>query len=200
VVAGAWMTYIVLGLCAYPALALFEYASLHKIPVLKAVMSIVAVILPSVALTAVCLDAAKFSVPDRLSSLGWVLAALSAGLWLYSMFGEIPFAKTYLNVGHGEVLITRGTYALVRHPAVLWFGLFSLGLLLATRSSLLRLAAPIWWLADALYVWGEEKWYLQRVFPGYAAYQRTTPMLLPRLSSLRRCLKTMTHQRDDPEV
>jgi protein-S-isoprenylcysteine O-methyltransferase Ste14 len=163
-------------------------------------MGIVAVIVPSVSLAAVCLDGAKFSVPGTLSSLGWVMALWFAGLWLYSMFWEIPFAKTYLDAGHGDVLIAHGTYALTRHPAVLWFGLFLLGLVLATRSSLLRLAAPIWWLADALYVWGEEKWYLQRVFPAYAAYQRTTPMLLPTLGSLLRCLKTIGHHREDPGV
>lgn len=194
------VTYIVLGLCGYPALALFEYASWRKMGVLKVVMAIVAVILPSVALAAVCLDAARFSVPGILSSLGWVLAALSVGLWLYSMFWEIPFANTYVNAGHGDVLITHGTYALTRHPTVLWLGFILLGLVLATRSSLLRLAAPIWWLADVLYVWGEERWYLRRVFAGYAAYQRTTPMLLPTLGSLRRCVKTIAHHGEDAGV
>jgi protein-S-isoprenylcysteine O-methyltransferase Ste14 len=189
-----------LGLCAYPALAVFEYASWRGMAVLKVVMGIVAVIVPSLALTAACLDAAKFPVPAILSSLGWVLAILSAGLWLYSMFWEIPFAQTYANPGHGDRLVTQGTYALVRHPAVLWFGFFLLGLALATRSSLLRLAAPIWWLADVLYVWGEEKWYLQRVFAGYAAYQRTTPMLLPTLGSLRRCLRTITQHGENGGV
>jgi protein-S-isoprenylcysteine O-methyltransferase Ste14 len=181
-------------------LALFEYASWRKIALLKAMMGITAVILPGVSLGAVCLDAAEFSVPGAVSSLGWVLAALFAGLWLYSMFWEIPFARTYLSAGSGDVLITHGTYALTRHPAVLWFGFFLLSLMLATRSSLLRLAAPTWWLADALYVWIEEKWYLQRVFPGYAAYQRTTPMLWPTLGSLRRCMKTLTHHGGDPGV
>jgi len=194
------MTCILLGLCAYPALAVFEYASWHRMAVLKLVMGIVALTVPGVALTAVCLDAAKFSVPAVLSSLGLVLAVSSAGLWLFSMFWEIPFARTYASPGRGDRLVTQGTYALVRHPAVLWFGFFLLGLTLATRSSLLRLAAPVWWLADVLYVWGEERWYLRRVFAGYDAYQHTTPMLLPTRGSFRRCLRTITQHGENGGV
>jgi len=194
------VAYIVLGLCAYPALALFEYASWRNIAVLKGLMGIVAIALPSASLLAMCRDGAKFSLPGTLSALGWVLAALFAGLWLYSMFWEIPLGETYLSGGHGHVLITEGTYALVRHPTVLWFGFFLLGLVLATRSALLRVAAPIWWLADVLYVWAEERWYLRRVFPGYAAYQRSTPMWLPTWRSLRRCLTTVLQRENHKEV
>jgi protein-S-isoprenylcysteine O-methyltransferase Ste14 len=190
---GSMMTYILLGLCAYPALATFEYASLKKIAGLKQIMAILAIVVPCLSLGGMCLDSRKFSLPACFSWLGWVLAGIFAFAWIYSMFVEIPFAKTYIHSGHGDQLITTGTYALSRHPAVLWFALFLLGLVLATRSTLLLVAAPIWLAADALYVHAEEKLYLERVFPNYGEYQQETPILLPTPRSFRRCLNTVRH-------
>jgi protein-S-isoprenylcysteine O-methyltransferase Ste14 len=192
--------YIVLGLCAYPALAAFEYASLRGIGALKTLMGLVTVVLPTVSFWAILRHPEKFSAPVELVWLGVVLTVLSVGLWLYSMFFEIPFNETYVQAGHGDRLITHGTYALTRHPAVLWFGLMMLGLVLVTRSSLLRVGAPLWWLADVLYVWAEEKWFLSRVFPEYEVYQSTTPMLWPTRRSVRRFLRRIRYQADGSEV
>ncbi len=188
------MTYIVLGLCAFPALALFEYASLKKIAVLKQVMGVLAFALLGFSLAVVCLDSRKFALPRYLSWAGWVVVGVFGFMLVYSIFCEIPFAKTYVHSGYGDQLITSGTYALCRHPGVVWFALFLLGLLLATRSRLLLLAAPTWLAADVLYVWAEEKFYLEKVFTHYKEYQQETPMLLPTLRSIRRCLRTT---RDD---
>ncbi len=194
------MKYILLGLCAWPAFAVFEYASLKKIAGLKQVMATLTVVLSGSSLVVLCVDGEKLALPSSLPWLGRVLAVVFGLLWFYSMFIEIPFAVTYLRSGHGDRLITTGTYALARHPTVLWFALFLVGLVLATRSRLLLLAAPIWLAVDVLYVWMEEKLFLEKVFTDYQDYQRRTPMLSPTPRSLRRFLKTVRHhQQQHPE-
>ncbi len=188
------MAYILLGLCAYLALALFEWASLRGMAALKVIMAVLVLLISVVSHTAIGLSPRKFTLSSGLSVLGWAMAVMFACLWLYSMFGEIPFAKTYLGAGHGDRLVTTGTYALCRHPTVLWYGMILCGLLLATRSIDLLVAAPIWLAADALYVWAEEKLFLRRMFADYEQYQRQTPMLLPTGGSVRCWLRTMNNQ------
>jgi len=63
---------------------------------------------------------------------------------IHSIVPTIPFVKTHVNSGHGDQLITTGSHALFRHSGVMWFALFLLGLLIATRLVLLGQAAPIW--------------------------------------------------------
>lgn len=194
------MKYVLLGLCAWPAFAVFEYASLKKIAGLKQVMATLTVALSASSFVVMCVDGEKLALPSSLPWLGRVLAVVFGLLWFYSMFIEIPFAVTYVRSGHGDRLITTGTYALARHPAVSWFALFLVGLVLATRSRLLLLAAPIWLAVDVLYVWMEEKLFLEKVFGDYEDYQQRTPMLLPTPRSFRRCLRTLRHhQQDHPE-
>jgi protein-S-isoprenylcysteine O-methyltransferase Ste14 len=91
----------------------------------------------------------------------------------------------------GDKLVKTGTYALVRHPGVLWFGLFLLALVGVSRSKLLLIAAPLWFLLDVLWVWIQERFYFNQMFPGYEQYKRETPMLIPTRESIVRCVKTL---------
>ena len=68
----------------------------------------------------------RFSRPLWLAILGGLLAVCGAGLLFFSLFIEIPARRTYLVPGAGQELVTTGTYALCRHPGVLWFGLLPL--------------------------------------------------------------------------
>jgi len=80
-------------------------------------------------------------------------------------------------------LIKTGTYALVRHPGVIWYVLFLIALLLISRSRLLLIALPIWVFMDVLYVFIQEKFYFPHMFPGYGEYKKETPMLIPNRKS-----------------
>ena len=140
----------------------------------------------------VCLKAERLPLPHWLSWLGWPLLVLSAFLLAYSILLEIPFKQTYATDGVGDRLVKTGTYALVRHPGVLWFGLLLLALMAVTRSKLLLIAAPIWLLMDVLYVWIQERFYFGKMFPGYEQYKRETPMLIPTRESIIHCVKTLS--------
>lgn len=133
----------------------------------------------------------RFNIPGALTIIGWVLLPFSFGLLIYSLFIELSFFSTYIGIGKQQTLITTGTYALVRHPGLLWFGLFLSALLLVSRSRELTLASPIWFGLDLLWVVLQDRFISNRVFIQYRIYQKETPMLLPNYRSLKRCIATL---------
>ncbi len=168
----------------------FELTSTKGIRALKPVLWLMCVSLLGYSLTQVCLRSERFWAPGWLAGLGWGLVLVAVLLLIYSLFVEIPLRHTYLAPGPSLHLVQSGTYALVRHPSVLWYGLLLFSLLLVSRSYLLALALPLWVLLDILWVVLQER-RLRRVFPDYAGYQRTTPMLIPNRQSLRACLRSL---------
>jgi protein-S-isoprenylcysteine O-methyltransferase Ste14 len=95
----------------------------------------------------------------------------------------------------GEKLVKTGTYALVRHPGVLWFGLLLFSLVLISRSQLLLVAAPVWLVIDVLYAWVQDRFFFERMFPGYGAYRAETPMFIPTRRSILRCWGSMGNRK-----
>jgi len=183
--------YILLGSLAFLVAFFFDLAALKGITYLKQAIGLVFVSLFGLALLMVCLTAERFSLPHWLSWVGWPLLILSACLLVYSIFLEIPFKQTYALNGVGDKLVKTGTYALVRHPGVLWFGFFLLALVVISRSRLLLIAAPLWFFLDVLWVWIQDRFYFSQMFPGYEQYKRETPMLIPTRGSIVRCVKTL---------
>lgn len=185
------MAYIGLGALAFLTAGLFELASLRRIPYLKQVSGVVVILLFTYALVRAALHPEKLLVPGWLSAAGWLLAALFTFLLIYSLFLEIPFRKTYADEGASEELVKTGTYALVRHPGVLWLTGLLIALVLASRSRLLLLAVPVWVLMDVLYVWVQDRYIFRQQFVGYGQYQKETPMLVPTPASIGRCWRTI---------
>ena len=105
-------------------------------------------------------------------AVSWVFTILFNLVHIYSIFIEIPFQQTYVEGGVGDELVTTGTYALTRHPGVLWMTLAMIFLVLATRSRLLAIAFPIWSLMNLGWVGLQDAFYFEKVFPGYAQYKR----------------------------
>ena len=195
------MIFLVLGAVPFLVFSLFDLASLRKTPFLKPLILFLSVSLFVFALTMLNLRTERLLLPAAVSLAGWVLAAMFLGLGLYSFFIEIPFRTTYLRKGYGRILVTTGTYALVRHPAVLWFVLFLASLFLATGSKGLLAALPLWGLLDVVHVAIQEKIYLVRVFgQPYREYQRSVPMLIPNSRSIQRCRQTLFGRRSNQAI
>lgn len=186
--------YILLGILGFGTGYSFELASLKRVAAVKPLLGAAAAILLSYSMVMVCLDSARFWLPEWLQAIGWLLLPASAFLLLYSLFLELPFSSTYRAQGAGPRLVTTGTYALVRHPTVPWYALVLLSLLLVTRSELLLLALPIWVFLDIAWVVLQERLLLGRVFPEYEEYRRTTPMLVPNRRSMLACLRSLRTQ------
>ena len=176
--------YILLGILGFIAGYGFGLASSKGTTRLKPVLAIAVAGLLTYSTVIVSLDSGRFWLPAWLQAVGGVLLAVSLLLLLFSMFLELPFAATYRGHTARPELVTTGTYALVRHPTVPWYVLVLGSLLLLTRSELLLVALPVWVLLDVVWVVLQERLHLTRVFPEYATYQRTTPMLIPNRRSI----------------
>ena len=191
------MRYVALGAIAFIIAWFFDWAALQRIRYLKQIIGLAFVILFGYALVMVATQPDKLPLPAWLSSAVWPLLVISGLLLIYSLFLEIPFRQTYADNGAGDKLVKTGTYALVRHPGVLWLALFLLALVLVSRSRLLLLAAPLWILLDVLYVWIQERFFFGRMFAGYAQYKQETPMLIPTPASIARCWQSFRGSRGE---
>ena len=184
------MEYILLGLLGFGLAAVAEWAAVRNVRTVMRLAWATAGLCAIISVVMVSVKGDKIALPVPISLIGWVGVVVFAGLFVYSALIELYLHGTSVTSESKLSLVTTGTYALTRHPAFLWCSLFLVCLLLATRSRLLIIAAPLWILADGLYVWFEEKVYFERMFEGYQEYKRHTPMLLPTLRSARRFLRT----------
>jgi len=184
------MEYILLGIAGFFVAYLFDLASLRKILYTKQAIEVIAVCLTGYSHLMVCSRGERLSLPISFSYVGWPLFGLASLAMIYSLFLEIPFKQTYIAESAGNKLVTTGTYALVRHPGVLWYALVLISLIFVSRRQLMLFAAPIWFLMDVLYVWLQDRFFFPRMFLDYPRYQHETPMLIPNRTSLSRCFTT----------
>ena len=186
------MQEIGLGAAAFFLLFGADFCSLRSIPLVKPLLWAVGGALFTAALVRAAGCPPRVAIPAFLSALGWVLAALFLLLLVYSLFLEIPFASAYLRRGGPNRLMTRGTYALSRHPGVLWQAGLVASLFPATGSLPLLAALPVWTGLNLLYVTLQEGLFFVRLFgQEYREYQQDVPMLLPTRASVKRCLRTL---------
>jgi len=178
------MIYVAIGSLGFLVIHLFDIASLKRIPRVKPAIWALGSGLLVYALMMACLQSDKLPLPIWTTWLGWALLSISLLLLIYSLFISLPFRKTYITAGAGDKLITTGLYALVRHPWIHCFTLVLLSLVLVSKSSLLLIAAPIWILLDIVLVVIQDKFVFGRMFDGYDAYRRETPMLVPNRRSI----------------
>ena len=189
------MGYILLGVLGFIGGYGFELVSAKGTARLKPVLAIAVAGLLIYSTVMVSLDSSRFWLPAWLQVVGWVLFPISVFLLIFSLFLELPFSATYRAHTDRPKLVTTGTYALVRHPTVPWYVLVLTSLLLITRSQLLLAALPVWVLLDVGWVVLQERLHLTRVFPEYATYQRTTPMLIPNRRSVPAFIRSLRGER-----
>ncbi|MBI2865897.1 MAG: hypothetical protein HYX99_00855 [Chloroflexi bacterium] len=188
------MAYILLGAIGFVIGYLLELLPRERAPWARTVAGALSLGLLGFSLAMVSLQGSRFPpLPIWLWGLGGVLLPVAASLLAYSLFVELPLRSTY--AGGAPRLVTSGSYALVRHPTVLWYGLLLLSLVLISRSYLLLLALPLWLGLDILWVVLQERFSLPRAFPDYGQYRGSTPMLVPNLGSIRACLASFRGDR-----
>jgi protein-S-isoprenylcysteine O-methyltransferase Ste14 len=185
------VAYIIIGVLGFLVAPLFEVASIKRIPGAKQCVGVFAAGLVTYAMVITCLKSDRLGLPLWLTSLGWILLLMSLLLVAYSLFINLPLRQTYISSGVEDRLVKTGTYALVRHPAVLWYALLLLSLILVSKAKLLLVASPIWLLMDTLYVFVQERLLFTKMFAGYDDYRRETPMLIPNRKSIGACIRTL---------
>jgi protein-S-isoprenylcysteine O-methyltransferase Ste14 len=194
------LAYIIIGVLGFLVAPLFEVASMKRVPGAKQCVGVFAAGLVTCAMVMACIKSGRLELPLWLTSLGWVLLLMSLLLVAYSFFINLPLRQTYIASGVGDRLVKTGTYALVRHPGVLWYALLLLSLILVSKAKLLLVASPVWLLMDILYVFVQEKFLFTKMFAGYDDYRRETPMLIPNRKSIAACIRTLRPPRAYVEV
>jgi len=184
------MAYVSLGILGFMVGYSTELAAINKLGALKPAVWVASFGLLGYAMVMVCLNTSRFILPGWLSFVGWGLLPLFSLLMLYTLVLELPFRRTFVGNASSTDLVTTGTYALIRHPTVLWYLLILASMLLATRSYVLLVAMPIWIAMDVGWVLLQEKSSLARNFPDYGTYQRCTPFLIPNRRSLTEFLRS----------
>lgn len=182
---------IALGAASFFVVFWVDAVSLHGVRHVKPVLWIVSSGLFVAGLALAARDVSAVPLPAGLCVAGWTLGALFFALLIYSLFIEIPLLVPR-GSGSATTVVARGTYALCRHPGVLWLAGFLAGMILATGSRALLIALPLWVGLDALYVVLQEKLFFPRMFgAAYADYQHSVPMLVPTPRSIRECARTV---------
>ena len=175
---------IITGIAGFIIFHLVDIAAIKRVPLLKPLTWVLGCGLVAYAVAAATLTGDKLALPLWLVITGWAVLALSLAQLVYSLFINLPFRKTYVERGVGEELITTGLYAVVRHPGVYGLGTLMLAAAVVSGSRLLFAATPVWMAVDVIVVVIQDRVFFDRMYPGYPAYRKTTPMLIPTWHSL----------------
>lgn len=183
------MFYIILGSFSFVLMYLFDVYTLKNRCILKRLFGISGLGLFLYSAIQVLLNADYIIHNNAVRIPSGIFFFVFFGLLIYSLFLEIPFAKTYKEKDPNKTLIDFGTYALCRHPGVLWLFLMFLFLFLLTGARLVLIAGIVWSIIDIFYVYLQEKYIFKKQFINYQLYQKTTPMLIPTKGSIKKMIK-----------
>jgi len=125
---------------------------------------------------------AMFYLPTSLRVFFGTMTILFLLLLIYSVVIEV--GKNTYQYHQVPKLITNGTYALSRHPGVLWLFCFYVGLGLTLTHIGLLLAAGLFTIVNIVYVYVQEKVIFIHIFENYQTYQTHTPFILPNYGSI----------------
>jgi len=178
------MIYIATGSLGFLLVHIVDIVSIKKIPRIKPIIWVAGSIVFIYSLVMLSFQSNTLPLPIWSVVVGWVLFASALSIFIYSLFINLPFKRTYITAGVNDKLITTGMYSLVRHPGVLFFILVLLALILISRSYLLLIATPIFILLDVVLVMIQDKIFFVRMFNDYNNYKKITPMFLPNRQSI----------------
>ena len=189
------MLCVALGVLGFLLALLFDHPRIERVRWAKLTIGVIAFSTLGYAVGAAAVHPSRFTLPAPIAVIGWVLAALFFLLFIYSVFIEVPFRQAYLGARNGE-LVDVGTYAMTRHPGVLWAALALVSLVMATASKVLLIATPLWVFMDMTWAYVEDRFYFPRTLEGYADYKMRVPMFIPTASSIREAARTILRLRE----
>ena len=177
--------YILIGILGFAFMAGADWATYKKVSFLKPILWFVIIPVFFYAIVMAWIDTTRFDLPSITSTVAWIPLIFFFGLFIYSLYMEIPLKRTYIDSPQPTKVVTNGTYSLCRHPAALWFGIWIISAVLVSRSVTLAVAAPIWIVAHVgCLFWEEKLCRLEDFGDEYKLYQELTPMLIPTVTSI----------------
>jgi protein-S-isoprenylcysteine O-methyltransferase Ste14 len=147
-------------------------------------------------------EGALLGFPSGCYWAGIAMMAVGGVLIIFSALVEIPLASAsrhradewWCEVYHG------GTYALCRHPAILWMVIYLAGLVMASNQAGAVFLAIWWFILEMVVITVQDLYVFPSLFRGYTEYRRTTPFVIPNLSSLRSLFQISTELNIDEQL
>ncbi len=183
------MIYLGLGVVGFGLLLIFDIFSLNEKSIVKYLFAITGfgLIIGSTILLLTLQSDIQFPPFFRIAS--FVVAIFFLALLIYSVFIEV--GKNTYQYKNESKLVTTGTYALSRHPGVLWFLLAYMFAAVSFQNHYILVAGLIWTGINIIYVVIQERFIFTKIFKHYGKYVETTPMLLPSKNSIEKCITTL---------
>jgi protein-S-isoprenylcysteine O-methyltransferase Ste14 len=179
------MLNILLGSSGFLLLFIADIFSLKHKSIMSAVFSVIGTAIIFTISIIILFGGTTYIVPLGIRVIAGLFTLLFLALLIYSVVIEVNLTK------EDKRLLTTGTYALTRHPGVMWFLFYYLlGSLLFGNFDIL-IAGLVFTTFNVIYVIFQEKFIFTKLFHGYEQYQKLTPMLIPNYKSIKRCVNTI---------
>lgn len=172
-----------LGILGFICLLMFDLLSMNHKKIGKYLFMVLGVTSMIFGSILIAQSNTRFMLPTSLRVFFGAMTILFLLLLFYSVVIEV--GKNTYQYHQVPKLITNGTYALSRHPGVLWLFGFYLSLGLALTNQGLLLAAVIFTFVNTIYVYVQEKFIFVHIFDHYQKYQTHTPFIIPNYQSLK---------------
>ncbi len=127
----------------------------------------------------------------KISVWGIGISLFGFAFLIYALFFSLPFEATYVKVGERRKVYDRGVYAMSRHPGVLFYIIFYIGLALLEPTKITIITYLIWSILNVIYIIFQDLWTFPRNFDDYDEYRQSTPFLIPTLKSIRSYINTL---------
>ena len=121
-----------------------------------------------------------FNPPIAARALLIALAMLSSILLVWSVFLEIPYLRKKYKIESGTT-VSKGSYAICRHPGFWWFALIAVSLATLRGSAEYFFTISLMIGMNLLLIALQDIYTFPRMFSGYKEYRNTVPFLVPRL-------------------
>lgn len=182
------MEYIFIGLFGFIAMFLFDMFSMKSYITLKYLFGFSGIAIITVCTTLIILTEGDYSFSNSVKVGNFLFLVINSLLLVYSVFLEVGLKTTY-STDATPKLVTNGTYALTRHPGVLWLFLIFVNLFFVFGNSLILYTGITWSIMNIVYVIFQEKYIFKNIFQDYHLYQINTPMIIPNVKSIRTTIK-----------
>ncbi|MDD2371341.1 MAG: methyltransferase [Firmicutes bacterium] len=182
------MNYCIIGAISYLLFLIYDVNEIKKIHRVLKLTFVLGIILQISATIGIFYSNLSNLI---ISGFGIVISLFGLVFLIYSLFFALPFEENYIKVEEIRKVYNRGVYAMSRHPGVLFYIIFFIGLTILEPTIIAISTYFIWSLLNITYIIFQEMWTFPRTFVDYETYRQSTPFLIPTIKSINSSIKNI---------
>lgn len=182
------MNYSIIGALSYILFYIYDINEIKKFHKIIKGAFILGFIIQIGATIGIIIDNLEYL---KISVLGLVITIFGISFLIYSLFFTLPFEETYLKIGEKRIVYNKGVYAMSRHPGVIFYVIFYIGLAILQPNMITISTYIIWSLLNISYIIFQDLWTFPRAFDDYHKYRQNTPFLIPTIKSIKSLIETI---------